>query len=1141
MFHIPLMAYLCDKTTNARHNIPKVLNFWNVRLKKQILASFFFTLNLIPLFSQTEGWTTTCPSNTPSVSEVMVDACGNEFQSEYVILRTGNQPFDISKLALKVINPTNNAFVGDVAIGKGNLNAEALRLLTLAAGTVCPYGTVFRNVFDAPYNGVVPENAAILFFVNKDSTDVAYLSPNTLTDLCGSKVFVAFGDLHPQSRGASIFRNYPQNGSCGNGGCLREIQFQFDGKNAPFCTKLIYDIKKLPHLNTTNPPEGFNEGSYIRPNANGTILYGGGNLTGRGVCISSDSLKCVIPVQPNYGQGYWNVSVFEGSNNFTNFKGFYQAKGHHTPTETASAGSFEYNTARDGWKTYESPSEAHPTYGALRTYNGCNVTVDNFSLLAKRKGFPCGNYDIKLVKYDDFLRIQIDIDGNGAWDFDKTMPPPACATGCGTVVWSGALNSDSKIALYSYDTSKDFNTTLVFDKKNTSPAALQIQPTVLPTTNCTSATGSISLKISGGIAPYTYTWTGATAITNNTLIAKTLLSGVYKVVVKDATGCRDSLRILVPQTNNLVIDAGKDTAFCAGGTAILRGVSISSLNTLSYAWTNLAGEFISNQALTSATPSLSTHYVLKTSDAGGCFKTDTVFVKVNDAPYLTMSLSIKDSICKKDEAVFKIKGAGNYTWSTVPVLSDPALSPKTGDKISLFASFLTAPNYTIIAKGTDANGCINTIQSDIAVKTCKTCLKNDTIYMKGLTCNPLVVGQEKNVFKNTNGCDSVVFTQWHLTKADTVFVNRTSCNPLNIGQKSERFKNRNDCDSLIITNTTLIPPTLTFEVKALKPISCVGKNDGQIGVEILNGTKMPYSTRWGTNDTGFTLQNIRAGLYHVTVTDAEGCQKSDSLRLKNPDPLSMAATTLSPKCFEDKYGSIRINTLEGGKPPYSIFSNNYLNSLDSLPFLIQDLAVGKQTFSISDKYNCSLDTSFEIKAGRKLSVNVIKSLKLNSGDSIKLNPISDGILTSILWTPPNGLSCDTCLSIIAKPLLSTVYTLQVQDLEGCKATESIRFFIEKQQNIFAPNMFSPNGDGKNEVFTIFTDASVVHINTLKIFNRWGNLLFESFDFTSGDESKGWNGSFNNTLLPSDIYIFFVELEYQNGKKEVIKGDVMLMR
>jgi CHU_C Type IX secretion signal domain len=118
-----------------------------------------------------------------------------------------------------------------------------------------------------------------------------------------------------------------------------------------------------------------------------------------------------------------------------------------------------------------------------------------------------------------------------------------------------------------------------------------------------------------------------------------------------------------------------------------------------------------------------------------------------------------------------------------------------------------------------------------------------------------------------------------------------------------------------------------------------------------------------------------------------------------------------------------------------------------------------------------------------LSIKLEKSALLNLGDSLLLGASPSFSLKTVKWTPPEGLACDTCLTTFATPLLSTVYKLQITDIEGCKTTESISIVVEKKQRIFAPNLFSPNGDGKNEVFTIFTDASVARVKTLKIFNR----------------------------------------------------------
>jgi gliding motility-associated-like protein len=681
------------------------------QLTRLYLFSLFFLLTAFAR-AQTDGWTSSCSPDNPSVLEVMVDACGaDEFRSEYVILRTGNAPFDIRQFNMTVTNPLSTAFIGAVSVQNGNLNAAALQKLNESAQRACAYGTVFRHIFSDPYNGIVPQNATILLFTNKDSTDVSYLSPNSLALLCGSKVFVGFGTIRPQSPGVSIFRNYPQNGFCGTG-CYRQIAFSFNGNPAQTCLQLTYDIKKLPNLNTTNPPIGFNEGAYIRPLSNGSLTYGGGNLQGLGViCMPPESMNCVIPPMPDFGNGFWHVLAFDGFNTFdaAHFKGFYQAKPRHTASiGTATADNFEFNTLRDGWGGTQGASEAHTSLGALRTYEGCNVRADSFSILAKRKGFDCGYYTISLINYDDYSRIRIDNNGDGTWDFDRPFNPPACATGCFSEVWQGFLSPESRIEIYGYDIRGSFQIHYLFQKLNTPPS---VKITVLSTTatsNCNSTTGALSTAVSGGIAPYSIRWTGVTPIPNGVETAINLASGLYQMRVTDGVGCVDSAQILVPQTNNIAVNAAGDTAFCPNGTAILRGGATGGSGTLRYEWiSGTSPTVLATSQNFSPIVSKSTAYILRATDAQGCFKTDTVHVRVYPSPVIHVQVTPNDTICNDAVPTMIATGAQTYTWSSFPAIGAAALDIQN-DRARVFALFLPAPYYIFTATGTDANGCRST-------------------------------------------------------------------------------------------------------------------------------------------------------------------------------------------------------------------------------------------------------------------------------------------------------------------------------------------------------------------------------------------------------------------------------------------------
>jgi gliding motility-associated-like protein len=163
------------------------------------------------------------------------------------------------------------------------------------------------------------------------------------------------------------------------------------------------------------------------------------------------------------------------------------------------------------------------------------------------------------------------------------------------------------------------------------------------------------------------------------------------------------------------------------------------------------------------------------------------------------------------------------------------------------------------------------------------------------------------------------------------------------------------------------------------------------------------------------------------------------------------------------------------------------------------------------------------------------------GGSHILDATVSNDISILKWTPPVGLKCDSCLTTVATPTTSTVYTLNVTDTEGCKARNSVSVAVDKKRRVFSPTVFSPNGDGENDVFMLYSDNSVKLVSTFRIFNRWGALVYATENFLSGDTTKGWDGTFNGKQLPTDVFVFYAEIEYKDGKKEMVQGDVTLMR
>ncbi len=166
-----------------------------------------------------------------------------------------------------------------------------------------------------------------------------------------------------------------------------------------------------------------------------------------------------------------------------------------------------------------------------------------------------------------------------------------------------------------------------------------------------------------------------------------------------------------------------------------------------------------------------------------------------------------------------------------------------------------------------------------------------------------------------------------------------------------------------------------------------------------------------------------------------------------------------------------------------------------------------------------------------------------ASDDVYIAPGGDVILEAItdedavLWTPDLNINCDTCFEILASPDETTVFTVQVTDENGCNDYDSVTVFVISEcDKLFAvPNAFSPNGDGINDVFQIIIlDGNGISGN-MKIFNRWGEMIFETADIT-----KGWDGTHKSHQALIGGYVYYAVIECEDNIIEK-KGTVTVIR
>jgi len=353
--------------------------------------------------------------------------------------------------------------------------------------------------------------------------------------------------------------------------------------------------------------------------------------------------------------------------------------------------------------------------------------------------------------------------------------------------------------------------------------------------------------------------------------------------------------------------------------------------------------------------------------------------------------------------------------------------------------------------------------------------------------------------------------------------------------------NDNFGNDVVLFQTVSEPSILSVETEAVDlngfNLSCFDGSDGTASAQG-NGGMPPYTFGWSDNQTGSTINNLAAGSYTVFITDAKGCVRSNDIILTQPSPIEFIVDFINPNCDGLETGVIQLDSIWGGTPPYSYTLNDgSFSTIDNYT----DLGSGTYNFSMMDANTCLTDTSASLNAPDIPVLFMGEELTVDLGCDILLPVTTNNTnLTQINWTSlVPSLDCDTCLQPLAKPFNDTEYLLMVTSIDDCTTSDSIHVSVNKNRDIYAPNIFSPNDDGVNDRFSLSANKSVSSIQNFKIFSRWGELVFEANDILTNQTQIGWDGFFRGEKMQG-IFIWTAEVEYLDGEILQLSGDVMLI-
>ena len=735
----------------------------------------------------------------------------------------------------------------------------------------------------------------------------------------------------------------------------------------------------------------------------------------------------------------------------------------------------------------------------------------------------------------------------------------------------------------------------------TDPAPFDTAFTIVRNESCNADDdGAIRISMAGGSRPYSYAWSNGAVDSFTT----GLNEGPYNVMVTDANGCSQQFDFNLTKAEiNFKIDTIQNI-LCPGEANGQLGISgISTFESLSWSTgqntntiANLApGTYtvtitdgacagIDSATLSSPTPiALNAISIVAPSCAGGNDGTIDVDVSGGTEPY---QYDWEDG---SNFRTLTLVEAGQYSVSVTDANNCSALVIDTvvTDPVAMLLQFINIDSVSCFSpEAFGPDGGAEVLVSNGAPPYFYAWANGET----GPTANSLEQGWNFLTIADNDNCqvtDSVFIPSPDQISLDTIQteITQPTCfgdtdgsinvqamggkpgygylwpnpdgspgwiDPLrsNIGTGTYLVlvRDANSCtDSLFVTLPE--PAELIAAVDSIDSSNetCDNSNDGRITINTQGGNDGLYVYQWTNNvSVTETATMLDTGTYDIIVTDVRGCADTVTQTISGPSPIIYTFTGETEINCNGEQILLNLDGITGGNEPtdYNISFNGGPSQSNNNPISV---AAGSYMLNISDKLGCSIDTNITITEPPVILIDFGEIDPLDLGDSVRiLVTVAGGtnVFIDYAWDQLTNLNCmdPNCLEFIASPTSTTQYQLVVTDSSGCMQEAVLNIEVLLRRNVFIPNAFSPNGDGINDIFRLYTGPGVSRINYLSIYDRWGNQIFTQNDIMpSFGGTEGWNGQASSELLNSGVYVYVSEVEFIDGTVLIYRGEVTLVK
>jgi gliding motility-associated-like protein/uncharacterized repeat protein (TIGR01451 family) len=640
----------------------------------------------------------------------------------------------------------------------------------------------------------------------------------------------------------------------------------------------------------------------------------------------------------------------------------------------------------------------------------------------------------------------------------------------------------------------------------TQPTLLVINGSTTPVICHGDATGTATVVANGGTPGYSYLWSNG----DQNALNDTIITGSYSVLVTDSLGCQDSLTVFVNEPTLLTSTTTHIDNPCYGNSVgSVSVIPAGGIAPYTYLWSNSA---------TSATTSnlIAGVYTVIVTDSNNCIVNDTSEVLQPLAP-LAINFLITDNICYNgtsgaiDASVSGGTTPYSYLWNTTSVSED--------------LSSLPIGIYTLTV--TDSQNCV-LVKTDTIVQP--TQIDTSNVILDDISCNGFSDG---SVNLTTVGGTAPYTYLWSNNTTNEDLTN------VIIGTYTITITDDNLCTRQF-TYTLNQPLPLISTYTTIEPL-CYAYSDGSITLNTTGGTT-PYAYNWSNNSTSAINSGIVAGNYTATITDAQNCvfvlpcfiDQPDQIQVSfnvsdtvGCDPTTIEFTNTSDEQF--------ISTWQFGDGNNATGNNNITNTYTS-----------PGCFDVSLTVESSIGCSNSVTYPSIICINPTPTAGISANPTTldTSNPETEIINTSTgassyEWNMgDNGLYSFFQPGMYTYPMYTLnefIITLTATSDKGCVDTAMYKIFFDNSLIFYVPTAFTPDENEYNNVFKPILTSIVAEYN-LQIYNRWGELIFES-----NDKEVGWDGSYNGRMTQNGTYNWVIKIKTDGTQTHVKRGSVTLLR